>query len=131
MFLGNNQQIGNIAPALTDNIHLATTFNEGYPPFEMAEKYGKLLGVNFTPMKMIPQGVGIFPKYELMKMAAEPAEKPTFQARDYIVTRDGHRGFVVRRLDRGDMYEIRTAGGYTMRHADDLKLDELMMEEAL
>ncbi len=69
-FLGNNQQIGNIAPALADTIHLATTFNEGYPPFEMAEKYGNLLGVNFTPMEIIPQGGGIFPKYELKKIQA-------------------------------------------------------------
>ena len=57
-FLGNNQKIGSIALALTDNIHLATTFNEGYPPFEMAEKYGKLLGADFTPMEMMAQAAG-------------------------------------------------------------------------
>ena len=69
-FLGNNQRLGDLAPAITDNIHLANTFVEGYPPFEMAEKYGKLLGVELTPMQMIPIGTGIFPKYEL---------KPIFQ----------------------------------------------------
>ena len=57
---------------MTDNIHLATTFVEEYPPFEMAEKYGKLLGVEFTPMQMTPIGAGIFPKYELKPLLENP-----------------------------------------------------------
>jgi hypothetical protein len=72
-FLGNNQRLNELAPALTENINLASTFAEGYPPFEMAEKYGKLLGAEFTPMQMIPIGTGLFPKYELKPLMEEAA----------------------------------------------------------
>ena len=81
-------------------------------------------------MELIPLSGGIFPKYELKEIGQNLDEKPTFQPRDYIITRDGYRGIVIRQMDRGDIYEIKTAGGYTMRDANDLKLDELMMEEA-
>lgn len=124
--------LGSPTNTLTKNIQTAAVFNPYQnPPLETAARYGVRFG-KMTPMELIPLGGStFFPKYELKEIGNPPAEKPTFQARDYIVTRDGHRGYVVRRLDRGDMYEIRTAGGYTMRDADDLKLDELMMEEAL
>ena len=124
--------LGSPTNTLTKNIQTAAVFNPYQnPPLETAARYGVRFG-KMTPMELIPLGGStFFPKYELKEIGNPPAEKPTFQARDYIVTRDGDRGYVVRRLDRGDMYEIRTAGGYTMRDADDLKLDELMMEEAL
>lgn len=123
--------LGSPTNTLTKNIQTAAVFNPYQnPPLETAARYGARFG-KMTPMELIPLGGGIFPKYELKEIGNMPAEKPTFQARDYIVTRDGHRGIVIRRLDRGDMYEIKTAGGYTMRDAGDLKLDELMMEEAL
>ncbi len=127
----NGMFLGSPTNTLTKNIQTAAVFNPYQnPPLETAARYGVRFG-KMTPMELIPLGGGIFPKYELKEIGDIPDQKPTFQARDYIVTRDGHRGFVVRRLDRGDMYEIRTAGGYTVRHADDLKIDELMMEEAI
>ena len=54
----------------------------------------------------------------------------TFNPKDYIVTLDGFRGYVVKRLDYcHNMYEIRLASGLTVRGGEDLKLDELMYPE--
>ncbi len=45
----------------------------------------------------------------------------------YIVTRDGFRGYVVRECEGvSGMFEIRTAGGITVRHYSDLTIDPLM-----
>jgi hypothetical protein len=56
--------------------------------------------------------------------------KTTFQPRDYIVTQDGFRGYVVKRLDYcHNMYEIRLASGYTIRDGGELKIDTLMYQE--
>lgn len=54
-----------------------------------------------------------------------------FKPKDYIVTVDGFRGYVVKRLDYCfNMYEIRLASGLTVRGGEELKLDELMYQEA-
>ena len=51
----------------------------------------------------------------------------TFNPQDYIVTKDGFRGYVVKRLDYcHNMYEIRLAAGLTVRGGEELQLDELM-----
>jgi hypothetical protein len=122
--------LGSPTNTLTDNIQMAAVFNPYQnPPHETAARYGVRFG-KMTPMELIPLSGGIFPKYELKEIGQNLDQKPTFQARDYIITRDGYRGIVIRQLDRGDMYEIKTAGGYTIRDANDLKLDELMLEEA-
>jgi len=55
----------------------------------------------------------------------------TFNPKDYIVTVDGFRGYVVKRLDYcHNMYEIRLASGLTVRGGEELKMDELMYQEA-
>jgi ubiquinone biosynthesis protein Coq4 len=54
-----------------------------------------------------------------------------FNPKDYIVTVDGFRGYVVKRLDYcHNMYEIRLTSGLTVRGGEELKLDELMYQEA-
>lgn len=53
----------------------------------------------------------------------------TFNSKDYIVTADGFRGYVVKRLDYcNNMYEVRLAGGLTVRNGEELKLDQLMYQ---
>ena len=55
----------------------------------------------------------------------------TFNPKDYIVTTDGFRGYVVKRLDYcNNLYEVRLAGGLTVRGGEELQLDELMYQEA-
>ena len=52
----------------------------------------------------------------------------TFKPADYIVTKEGHRGYVISRLDyRHNMYEIRLASGYAIRSGEDLELDMAMI----
>jgi hypothetical protein len=47
----------------------------------------------------------------------------------YIVTRDGVRGYVLRECPGvPDMWEIRTAGGVTVRCSSDLSPDPLMAD---
>ena len=54
----------------------------------------------------------------------------TFNPKDYIVTLDGFRGYVVKRLDYcHNMYEIRLAGGLTVRGGEELQIDPLMYQE--
>ena len=54
--------------------------------------------------------------------------KRTFNPEDYIVTKDGYRGYVVKRLDYcPNMYEVRLAGGLTVRGGEELELDMAMM----
>ena len=54
--------------------------------------------------------------------------KRTFNPADYIVTKDGFRGYVVKRLDYcPNMYEIRLASGLTVRGGEELELDMAMM----
>lgn len=56
--------------------------------------------------------------------------KTTSQPRDYIVTKDGFRGYVVKRLDYCfDSYEIRLASGYAVYPGQDLEIDRLMYQE--
>ena len=56
--------------------------------------------------------------------------KNTFNPKDYIVTKDGFRGYVVKRLDYCvNMYEVRLPGGLTVRGGEELQLDELMYQE--
>jgi hypothetical protein len=56
--------------------------------------------------------------------------KTTFNSGDYIVTREGHRGYVIGQLDYcHNMYEIRLASGYTIRDGGELKIDTLMYQE--
>lgn len=55
----------------------------------------------------------------------------TFNPKDYIVTVDGFRGYVVKRLDYcHNSYEIRLASGLTVRGGEELQLDELMYQGA-
>lgn len=54
--------------------------------------------------------------------------KRTFNPADYIVTKEGHRGYVVERLDYCvNAYQIRLASGLTIRSGEDLELDMAMM----
>lgn len=54
----------------------------------------------------------------------------TFNPKDYIVTIDGFRGYVVKRLDYcHNMYEIRLASGLTVRGGEELQLDGLMYQD--
>ena len=54
----------------------------------------------------------------------------TFNPKDYIVTKDGFRGYVVKRLDYcANAYEVRLPGGLTVRDGEELQLDELMYQE--
>lgn len=56
--------------------------------------------------------------------------KTTFNPGDYIVTRDGFRGYVVSKLDYcNNMYDVRLPGGYTIRGGEELELDMLMYQE--
>ncbi len=52
-----------------------------------------------------------------------------FRKGDYIVTRDGFRGFILRRLDYApSMFEIRLASGVAVYTAEDFTLDPLMQD---
>jgi hypothetical protein len=52
-----------------------------------------------------------------------------FNSKDYIVTKDGFRGYVVKRLDyTPNMYEIKLASGYAVYSSQDLELDPLMQD---
>ena len=54
----------------------------------------------------------------------------TFNSQDYIVTKDGFRGYVVKRLDYcHNMYEIRLAAGLTVRGGEELETDPLMVDD--
>lgn len=56
--------------------------------------------------------------------------KTTFNPSDYIVTKDGFRGYVVKKLDYcRNMYEVRLPGGLTIRDGGELELDMLMYRE--
>lgn len=54
----------------------------------------------------------------------------TFNSQDYIVAKDGFRGYVVKRLDYcHNMYEIRLAAGLTVRGGEELETDPLMVDD--
>jgi len=54
-----------------------------------------------------------------------------FRAGDYIITRDGFRGYIVRRLDYApSLFEVRLASGVMVRSGEDLRHDPLMQEVA-
>ena len=54
----------------------------------------------------------------------------TFNPKDFIVTKDGFRGIVIKRLDYApSMYEIKLPGGYTVRGGEELELDPYMQDE--
>jgi hypothetical protein len=51
------------------------------------------------------------------------------RAGDYIVTKDGFRGYILRRLDYApSLFEVRMASGVTVRSGEDLKPDPLMQD---
>ena len=52
-----------------------------------------------------------------------------FQAGDYIVTRDGFRGYILQRLDYApSLFEVRLASGVTVRSGEDLSFDPIMQD---
>jgi hypothetical protein len=53
----------------------------------------------------------------------------TFKIGEYIVTSCGFRGYVVQRIEGTSLYEIRLAGGITVRSAQELEHDDLMDQE--
>lgn len=53
----------------------------------------------------------------------------TFNPGDYIVTSCGFRGYVIKQIEKTNFYEVRLAGGVTVRSAQDLEHDALMLEE--
>ncbi len=61
----------------------------------------------------------------ITKMKGETIKmKKQFKPQDFIVTKEGFRGYVLRELDYApNMYEIRLASGLTVRSAQDLTLD--------
>ncbi len=51
----------------------------------------------------------------------------TYQKGEYIVTKDGFRGYVVKKLDyASSLYEIRLASGYAVYSSQDFEKDSLM-----
>ena len=50
-----------------------------------------------------------------------------FNPKDFIVTQDGKRGYVVRQLDV-NTYLIHLASGLTVRTGDQLEIDVIMQE---
>jgi hypothetical protein len=54
----------------------------------------------------------------------------TFQPKDFIVTTDGQRGYVMKRIDFvRNSYEVRLASGVEVKLGIELELDSLMMED--
>jgi hypothetical protein len=54
----------------------------------------------------------------------------TFQPRDFIVTTDGQRGYVTKRIDFvRNSYEVRLASGVEVKLGIELEHDPLMMED--
>ena len=52
-----------------------------------------------------------------------------FNPKDFIVTKDGFRGIVIKRLDYAPgMYEIKLASGYAVYSSQDFELDPLMQD---
>jgi hypothetical protein len=52
--------------------------------------------------------------------------KKEFVPGEYIVTKDGHRGYVIEKVADNNMYQIRLTSGYTIRSGQDIKHDSLM-----
>jgi len=53
--------------------------------------------------------------------------KNEFKPGNYIVTIDGFRGYIVKRLEYcHNMYEVRLAGGLTVRGGEEMKIDHIM-----
>jgi hypothetical protein len=53
-----------------------------------------------------------------------PKMKNPFQPSDFIVTKEGFHGYVLKKLDyTPNMYEVRLASGLTVRNGEDLVLD--------
>jgi hypothetical protein len=48
---------------------------------------------------------------------------------EYIVTKDGHRGYIIEKLGDMNMYQIRLSSGYTIRSGQDIEHDSLMGDE--
>jgi len=54
----------------------------------------------------------------------------TFQPKDFIVTKDGQRGFIVHELPNSKgFYKIHLTDGYQVYSEKDLELDPYMMED--
>lgn len=58
-----------------------------------------------------------------------------FEPGDYIVTREGQKGYVVDRLSEPStnsyVYQIRWTHGYGIQKSEDLKLDPLLGKEEI
>ena len=53
-----------------------------------------------------------------------------YQKGQYIVTKDGFRGYIVKKLDYAiSLYEIRLASGYAVYSSQDFEEDSLMHGE--
>ena len=52
-----------------------------------------------------------------------------FKPGDYIVTRCGFRGYVIKKIEKTSLYEIRLASGVTVRSSQDMEHDTLMSQE--
>lgn len=60
-------------------------------------------------------------------LLSETSHSSVFKPKDFIVTKDGFRGVVIKRLDYApSMYEIKLASGYAVYPAEDLEKDPLM-----
>jgi hypothetical protein len=52
--------------------------------------------------------------------------KKEFVPGEYIVTKDGHRGYIIERVADINMYQIRLTSGYTICSEQDIEHDSLM-----
>ena len=48
--------------------------------------------------------------------------KKEFKPGTYIVTAEGNRGYIIQRVPKTNMYEIRLASGYSVRSHKDLQI---------
>ena len=49
-----------------------------------------------------------------------------FNPGDYIVTKEGLRGYIVQQIDESDNYAVRLVSGYTIVNENDLEKDLIM-----
>jgi hypothetical protein len=84
-------------------------------------KDGQGMGLEWMTLQIITKT-----KEETTKM------KKTFNPSDFIVTKEGKHGYVVRKLVyEPNMYEIRLASGLTVRNGEDLILDPTDWDEEM
>jgi hypothetical protein len=51
--------------------------------------------------------------------------KTKFKPGTYIVTKEGHRGYIVELIKHTRLYQIRLASGCTVRSEQELEVDEI------